>query len=399
MHHLRIRAHESRQSNRIVTAGLGLLAILLALLAAPATSSGGAPMAIPQPCLGVAQISDPTGDGHHVSTDVLSAWFSEDAGFLQAVIKVKATMPGPEHDDADVNGAGLVMLFTVGGQTKYVRATIPFASDGPPTFDYGTYPSTETFTPAGSTPGIVTTDGTNGYVVIDVPTATGAVTDALLDDPFVLTYDGIIGGNPTEVDHAPGGTAPTDSARGADYVVDSCGDDPDTTVAVQLSAPVKVKGAKKFALVTGHVVPARLDVPVQLTREATQTTVTDLLSAADGSFSVTIPIRETTRVQATAETISSQTLTITSYSTVHIKIRKLGGGKARITGEVGPWLPGKLLLLHSTAFKPSQTTTKMKNGKFSFLLKRPRPGGFQVVFVPSNHRAERSTSNTVRYRR
>ncbi len=84
---------------------------------------------------------------------------------------------------------------------------------------------------------------------------------------------------------------------------------------------------------------------------------------------------------------------------MHIKLRKLAGGKARISGEVGPWLPGKLLLLRSGASKPSQTTTKLKNGKFSFLLKRPKPGGYQVVFVPANHRAERSTSNTVRYKR
>ena len=208
MQHLRTRAHETTTSNRIVIAGLGLLAIALALLAAPATSSGSATAAIPQPCLGVAQITDPVADGHHVSTDVLSAWFSEDAGFLQAVIKVKGALPGPEHDDADVNGAGLVMLFTVGGQTKYVRATVPFTADGPPTFDYGTYPSTETYTSAGSTTGTITTDGTNGYAIIDVPAATGAVADALLDDPFVLTYDGIIGGNPTEVDHAPAGRRP-----------------------------------------------------------------------------------------------------------------------------------------------------------------------------------------------
>ncbi len=399
MQHLRTRAHESTTSNRIVIAGLGLLAIALALLAAPTPSSGSVLAAPPEPCLGAAQITDATGDGHHVPTDVVSAWFSEDAGHLQAVIKVNATTPGPDHEDADVNGAGLVMLFTIAGQTKYVRATIPFASDGPPSYDYGTYPSTDTYTSAGATTGEVFSAVSGGSVIIDIPAATGAVPDAVLDDPFVLTYDGIIGGNPTEVDHAPGGTAPGDTARGADYVVDSCGDNPDHTVAVQLSAPAKVKGGKKKALVSGHVVPARAGVAVQIRRQGSTTTFTNTTSAADGSFSALVPITETTRVQATAETISSQTLTITSYSTVHIRIRKLAGGKARISGEVGPWLPGKLLLLPSGAFKPSQTTTKIKNGKFSFLLKRPKPGGYQVVFVPANHRAERSTSNTVRYRR
>src|SRR4249919_2430425 len=103
MQHLRPRAHESKNSHPIVTASLGLLTILLALLSVPGTSAGSAVAAPPAPCLGVAQITDPKGDGHHVSTDVVSAWFSEDAGHLQAVIKVDAATPGPEHDDADVN--------------------------------------------------------------------------------------------------------------------------------------------------------------------------------------------------------------------------------------------------------------------------------------------------------
>ncbi len=127
--------------------------------------------------------------------------------------------------------------------------------------------------------------------------------------------------------------------------------------------------------------------------------MTNLVSAADGTFSASIPIRETTKLQAVAETISSQTLTVVSQPTVHIGLRKLGGGKARITGAVGPWLPGKLLLLRTDGFKASQTTRKIVNGKFSFLLKRPKPGSFLVVFVPDKHRGERANSNTVRYRR
>ena len=39
------------------------------------------------------QITDPSGDGHHPPTDVLSAWWSEANGRLQAVIKVSAATP------------------------------------------------------------------------------------------------------------------------------------------------------------------------------------------------------------------------------------------------------------------------------------------------------------------
>jgi hypothetical protein len=389
----------SAQRGMRLRAPLLALSAALGALAVAGSGPAGALLDPPPPCLGVAQITDPTGDGHHPPTDVTSAWFSEDAGHLQAVIKVNSMQPEPQHDDADENGAGLVMLFTVGGAVKYVRATIPFATDGPPVYDYGTYPSTETFASAGSTTGEVFTSVTGGSVIIDVPAATGAVDDALLDDPWAYTYDGIVGGDPTDVDHAPGGTSPTDSARGADYVVGSCGDDPGTTVAVQLFAPTKLKGGGKNALVTGNVLPARGDVPVVLTRQAFQTTVTNLLTEDDGTFAVSIPVHETTRLKAVAETISSQTVTVTVQSTVRIALRRLAGGKARITGKVGPSLPGRLLLLRTNAFKPAQTTRKIKNGKFSFLLKRPKAGGYQVVYIPSNGRALRSTSNTVRFKK
>ena len=48
----------------------------------------------------------------------------------------------------------------------------------------------------------------------------------MLANPFVLTYDGVTGGVPDWVDHAPGGVAPNDPSFGADYVVGSCVADP-----------------------------------------------------------------------------------------------------------------------------------------------------------------------------
>ena len=53
----------------------------------------------PAPCNGAAQITDASEDGHHPSSDVLAAWFSEASGHLQAVIKVRAGTWVAEHDD------------------------------------------------------------------------------------------------------------------------------------------------------------------------------------------------------------------------------------------------------------------------------------------------------------
>jgi hypothetical protein len=340
------------------------------------------------------QITDPEGDGHHAGSDVRSAWFSEDSG-LQATIKVTAQTPQAEHDDADVNGAGFVMLFTVGGQTHYVRALLPYGP-GAAAYDYGTYTPVGGFVSGGSTTGFVSTEATGGSVTVDVPAATGATGGALLDDPFVLTYDGIIGGVPTWVDHGPGGTAPGDAARGADFVVGTCDGSGGTTVAVQLHAPKSVKGGHKKATISGKVLPARAGVAVAISRKGAQTIVSNTVSAADGTFSVTVPVRETTRVQATAESISSQTLTITMRSVVSITGRRLASGAARITGLAAPFLPGKLLLLRTDAARPSAVKNHFKGGTFTFRLPHLRKGRYQVVFVPAKGRAERSTSNVVR---
>src|SRR5262245_13297053 len=113
--------------------------------------AGNAAAAAPPPCGGTPQINDVSGDGHHPSSDVLSAWLSESSGGLQATIKVRAGDWQPEHTDADVNGSGFALLFTLDGRTAYVRANA--AEDGTLTYDYGTYSAPSTFTRLGMTTG------------------------------------------------------------------------------------------------------------------------------------------------------------------------------------------------------------------------------------------------------
>jgi hypothetical protein len=355
----------------------------LALAAVVATPAAAAP---PPPCNNAPQITDPQGDGHHAPTDVVSAWLTEAGGRLQAVVKVAAATPAPEHDDAEIPAARYAFLYSIGPQLRYVRATVP--RSGPATFDQGAYTGAD-FISAGATAGLVEPGvGTGGTVTIDVP---AVPTGTPLIGLRVLTSDGS-----DFVDHAPGGASPTDSARGADYIVGSCAPAAPaaTTTAVGLRAPKSVKG-RKTVTVTGTVSPARAGVPVTITRTANgKRAETRATSAADGSFSARIAIGETSNLRAAAEGIGSPELTVTARSTVRIKVRRHKNGSATVTGTVNPKLPGRIQWLRTNAVKPSARTTTRSNGTFRLRLKSPRKGRYQVVFIPADERAERSTSNT-----
>ena len=81
---------------------------------------------------------------------MLSAWFSEAAGRLQAVVQVQLSGWAPAHEDSDA--AGFALLFERGGQTRYVRAEAPRAP-APVRFDYGTWTRSGGFASAGATTG------------------------------------------------------------------------------------------------------------------------------------------------------------------------------------------------------------------------------------------------------
>ena len=80
-------------------------------------------------------------------------------------------------------------------------------------------------------------------------------------------------------------------------------------------------------------------------------------------------------------------------STVSLELRRKGKHGGVVTGRVRPLLPGRVLLLRTTASKPS-ATTKAKNGRFRLELKRLRAGRYQAVYIPPGNRAVRSTSKT-----
>lgn len=367
------------------------IAPLAAALAALAPAHAVA--APPAPCGGVPQIADAVGDGHHPPTDVVSAWFSEESGGLQAVVQVRSATWVPEHPDAEVVGSAVAVVYRAGGVTRYVRALASLT--GVVTYDHGTYAGVGGFTSAGATTGRVEY-GTNGTVTIDVPADAGAVAGATLSGPVVITYDGINAGVYTWVDHAPGGELPTDPAVGADYVVGACapgGGGGQAVTAVRISSPARVTGARTVT-VSGRVVPAIGGVGVDVTRTTARgSAVSRVTTAADGRWTLRIPVSETTRLRATAGAIGSQTTTVTVRSTVTFAVRRTPSGATVVSGRVSPALPGRVLLLPATSVVPTATVAASR-GRYAVVLRTVARGRYQAVFIPSGGRAERSTSPT-----
>ena len=212
---------------------------------------------------------------------MLAGWFSEAGGRLQAVIQTQFGNWSPADEDSE--SAAFAMLFSVAGQTRFVRLTTPRIGAGPLSYDYGTWSAATGFAGAGPATGEVVA-GLPGTVTLDVPDAIGAVAGVRLLQPFVMTSDGGTALAPHWVDRAPGGagdSTPAEAAFGADYVVGSCrppgaGGGPGgcaapgepgqtaTTTSVILRAPKRLVGGGKLRA-GGHVVPARAGVTVRLT--------------------------------------------------------------------------------------------------------------------------------------
>jgi hypothetical protein len=165
---------------------------------------------------------------------------------------------------------------------------------------------------------------------------------------------------------------------------------------VILDARRRVKGGGSIA-VDGRVAPARAGVRVAVTvapRRGTRRPRTHTARThADGSYSLLVPVRESSTVRALAEGIGSQTRIVTVVSKVRIAIRNRPDGSALVKGRVRPALAGRVLLLRRGAVKPT-AVARPRGGRFRIRLGDPRSGRYEAVFIPSARRAERSTSNT-----
>jgi hypothetical protein len=268
-------------------------------------------------------------------------------------------------------------------------------------YDYGTFDGAR-FHSEGATSGEVVYAPYGGTATIDVPAATGAVPGARLVRPFALTYDGTsAGGLPHWVDQAPGVDKPSDAMRGTDYVVGSCvGGQPsgDAVIAVVLKAPPRLRGGG-VARVTGRVVPAIAGVAVELTKRDRRSTVLRTVTGADGRFSMRVPVRESAELRAVARGVSSATVGVSVASLVKIRARELRSGAVQVLGRLRPALPGRLLLLGADEVRPTATrSTGKRRSAFRFGAGKLAAGRYQVVYIPSRDRAERSTSNTVTIR-
>jgi hypothetical protein len=400
----RVRAHPPtvpvrRAGSAALTARTRLSASLAAFVVASAAAAAGfAPVAAaaPSACGGAPQIVDVADDGHHPNTDVVAAWFSEQAGRLQVTIQPRDAVWEPVHDDSEA--AGFAFLFELGGVVRYVRAEAPRAA--PVRFDHGTWSEAGGFVSAGPTTGVAET-GPGGAVTIDVPATTAAVAGAVLRRTFVLTYDGATGAEAHWVDRGPGGVTPAGDTFGADFVVGSCttgrapGEQPGplVTTAVTLArTPARLVGGRTIRF-AGTVAPPRAGVPVTVTlsgrRAVRRTVVTD----AEGRWSARLAVRETSTVRASTSEIASTTRMIAVRSRTRISVRRLDDGDALIVGRVRPKLPGRVLWLAADAVRPI-ATARVRDGRFRLRIANPRPGRYQAVSIPLGNRAERSTSNT-----
>jgi hypothetical protein len=351
--------------------------------------SAEAMAAAPAVCGGTAQIVDASGDGHHPNTDVLRGWFSESDSGIKAVIEVYQAVWEPVHDDSDQ--AGFAMLFSVGSETRYVRAIAPPYPD-PVRYDYGTWTRLGGFQTAGTTTGSATT-GFHGYAVIDIPASVAGTNGGILKSPFILTWDGVNSGEPHWVDRAPGGVTPDDGAeRGADFTVGTCTSTPPAvTDGVSLSVPTSVVGGGNIT-VGGKVNPARAGVNVRVQVSGRTSQFRDLVTSALGEYSTSVPISETSNVRAEADGISSGTRTVTVRSSVSLSVSRLNATTWQVSGSFKPALPGHVLLLRTNAYMPTAATTTA-SGRFRFVLRKPAKARYQAVYIPFSNRAERSTSN------
>ncbi|MFM8527808.1 MAG: hypothetical protein ACKOBH_06855 [bacterium] len=345
----------------------------------------------PTPCGEIRQITDARGDGHHVNTDVIAAWFDQTEEGISAVIEPRLANWGPEHDDSDE--AGFAFRFSQDGVTRVVRArawrSLPLS------YDFGRWSPLSGFQSEGSTTGSPTA-GVGGRVRIVLPEEFEFVNGDILTDTFVLTYDGIENGTPHWVDRAPGGTEPADPLFGADFVVGSCGIeviDP-VTSAVTLAVPSTRRGSGKVEVV-GSVRPARAGVDLELTvSSAGGSRTLSVQSGADGTFGNSLGITETTTVRARAldSGVQSAAFRVLMRSVVTLRVRNLAGGRAVVSGSTSPGLPGRILLLRPYEIRPTARTVA-RNGKFSLRLGRSVRGSFRALYIPFKGRAERALSN------
>ena len=117
------------------------------------------------------------------------------------------------------------------------------------------------------------------------------------------------------------------------------------------------------------------------------------VTQADGSFSLLLPVGETTRVRAVAEGIGSQTRTITVVSTVRIRVRARAGGAVVVTRPRPPARCPAACCCCAAAPSADRHGAGPRRA-LPHPPGDPRRGRYQAVFIPRGERAERSTSNT-----
>lgn len=331
----------------------------------------------PSPCDGVFQMTDVKGDWHHDNTDVLGAFFRYANGAVTANVVV-----ADQHDRVEHEGNVAVfwrMAYTgPDGVRRWVGATGS-------KYEHGTVEGSA-YQVTGETQG-TRFPGANGIVQVVVP---GVGPGATLTGPVVLTGETKLDGSPDYGDRAPGGTSPSETATGADYVVRECGAPAEPAPGSGGGTPAAVSGVVldkvsmrlrylKVATITGRISPGNAGVTVDLI-DATGRVLGTAATTDGGRFALKLRVRERMELKVRAAGVSSATLPIEVKPLIRLSKRKVKRG-LKVSGWIRPSRAGDEADVEQRAGGQWITvkSVKLRKGRFTTTLRGVRKAKLRVV--------------------
>lgn len=331
----------------------------------------------PSPCDGVFQVTDAKGDWHHDNTDVLGAFFRYANGAVTANVVVV-----DQHERVEHEGNVAVFWRMAWNGSDGVRRWVGATGSR---YEHGTVDGTA-YKVAGETQG-TRFAGSNGIVQIVIP---GAGPGATLYQPVVLTGETKLDGSPDYGDRAPGGTSPSETATGADYVVSECGAPAESPPGPGGSTSAGVTGVVldesslrlrylKVATISGRLSPGNAGVRVELT-DATGKVLGTAATAEGGRFSLRLRVRERMELKVRAAGVSSATLPLEVDPLIRLRKRRVGSG-LKVSGWIRP--ASKRAIADVEQRTGGQwiavKTVKLRKGRFSTTLRGVRRARLRVV--------------------
>ena len=166
--------------------------------------------------------------------------------------------------------------------------------------------------------------------------------------------------------------------------------------SVQLAAPKRVTG-RKTVTVTGKVLPARAGRAGHAHAHGEEDGHEQRRPAPPTARSSCASSSARPRACGPPRTASARgELTVTARSKVKIKVRNRADGSAIVTGTVDPEASRPSpVAAHERRSTPPPRPPRAATGDSRCVSSSPKPGRYQVVFIPTGGRAERSVPPTL----